>query len=122
MNKTQSADIISPAYQSTGADRVTQRAYEIWIIKGRPEGTDLDNWLQAEREIHSEEQLAKPSSPSTITTLKGNLNIVKGKLKQKYAKLTDKDLTYIEGKEDELIGRIQKKTGATREEIEQFFF
>jgi uncharacterized protein YjbJ (UPF0337 family) len=51
-------------------------------------------------------------------TLKGNWHIAKGKLKQKYANLTDNDLRYIEGKEEELIGRIQKITGARREEIE----
>lgn len=53
-------------------------------------------------------------------TLKGNWNITKGKLKQKYADLTDDDLQYVEGKEDELYGRIQKRTGQTREEIERF--
>jgi uncharacterized protein YjbJ (UPF0337 family) len=50
--------------------------------------------------------------------LKGNWNIAKGKLKQRWADLTDEDLTYAEGKEDELIGRIQKRTGETREAIE----
>lgn len=49
---------------------------------------------------------------------KGNWKIAKGKLKQKYAELTDNDLEYVEGKEEELIGRIQRKTGETREEIE----
>jgi len=49
--------------------------------------------------------------------IKGNWNIIKGKLKQEYAELTDDDLTYVVGKEDELLGRIQKKTGDTREEI-----
>jgi uncharacterized protein YjbJ (UPF0337 family) len=53
---------------------------------------------------------------STLTT-KGNWNIAKGKLKQKFARLTDDDLQFIEGKEDELIGRIQKRTGQTREKI-----
>ena len=43
--------------------------------------------------------------------IKGNWNEVKGKLKQQYAKLTDDDLTYVEGKEDELLGRIQKRLG-----------
>jgi len=52
-------------------------------------------------------------------TLKGDWNIAKGKLKQKYAKLTDNDLTYENGREDELIGRIQKRVGSTREEIER---
>jgi uncharacterized protein YjbJ (UPF0337 family) len=53
---------------------------------------------------------------STLTT-KGNWNIAKGKLKQKFARLTDDDLQFIEGKEDELIGRIQKRTGQAREKI-----
>lgn len=51
--------------------------------------------------------------------LKGNWNIIKGKLKQKYANLTDDDLQYVEGKEDELIGRIQKRTGKTKDEVER---
>jgi len=51
--------------------------------------------------------------------LKGNWNIVKGKLKQKYADLTEDDLQYIEGKEDELIGRIQTRTGKTKEQVEE---
>ncbi len=49
--------------------------------------------------------------------VKGNWNVVKGKLKQKYADLTDDDLTYVEGKENELLGRLQKKTGKVREEL-----
>ena len=52
--------------------------------------------------------------------LKGNWNIMKGKLKQEYAELTDDDLQYVEGKEDELIGRIQKKTGQTKEQVKNF--
>ncbi|MCK9452333.1 MAG: CsbD family protein [Bacteroidales bacterium] len=48
---------------------------------------------------------------------KGNWNVAKGKLKQKYANLTDDDLIYVEGKEDELLGRLQKKTGRTKEEL-----
>lgn len=50
---------------------------------------------------------------------KGNWNIIKGKLKQKWSDLTDDDLTYVEGKEEELVGRIQKKTGQSREAVEQ---
>ena len=49
--------------------------------------------------------------------IKGNWNITKGKLKQKWAKLTDDDLQYVAGKNDELLGRIQKRTGETREAI-----
>ncbi len=49
--------------------------------------------------------------------LKGSWNELKGKVKQKYAELTDDDLMYEEGKEDELVGRLQKKTGKARDEI-----
>jgi uncharacterized protein YjbJ (UPF0337 family) len=49
--------------------------------------------------------------------IKGNWNSMKGKLKQKYGELTDDDLTYAEGKEDEMLGKLQKKTGKTREEL-----
>lgn len=51
---------------------------------------------------------------------KGNWNIIKGLLKQRYADLTDKDLVYVEGKEDELLGRIQKRTGDSKEKIKDF--
>jgi len=50
---------------------------------------------------------------------KGSWNEIKGKLKQKYAQLTDDDLTYIEGKDDELIGKLQKKLGKSAEEVRQ---
>ena len=53
--------------------------------------------------------------------LKGDWNIVKGKLKQKYAQLTDDDLRYVKGKEDELIGRIQKRTGQAKQDVEKTF-
>ena len=53
--------------------------------------------------------------------IKGDWNITKGKLKQKWAKLTDDDLQYVAGKQEELFGRIQKSTGETREAIEKAF-
>lgn len=49
--------------------------------------------------------------------LKGNWNEIKGKLKQKYGELTDDDLTFAEGKYDEMLGRVQKKTGKTKDEL-----
>jgi len=49
--------------------------------------------------------------------LKGNWNEQKGKLKQKFAVLTDNDLMFEEGKEDEMLGKIQIKLGKTKEEI-----
>jgi len=51
--------------------------------------------------------------------IKGNWNIVKGKLKQRWASLTDDDLRFVEGAETELIGRIQKRTGEQRELVEK---
>lgn len=53
--------------------------------------------------------------------LKGNWNVLKGKLKQTYANLTDDDLKYEEGMEDELLGRLQRKTGKTRDELNKWF-
>lgn len=49
--------------------------------------------------------------------IKGNWNETKGKLRQKYGELTDDDLQFEEGKEDELVGRIQKKTGKSKDEV-----
>lgn len=53
----------------------------------------------------------------TKLQFKGSWNEVKGKLKQKYAELTDDDLTFAEGKEDELLGRLQKRLGKSKEEL-----
>lgn len=52
-------------------------------------------------------------------TIEGNWNQVKGKLKQKYSDLTDDDLAFQEGKEDELYGRLQTKLGKTKDEIKE---
>jgi uncharacterized protein YjbJ (UPF0337 family) len=49
--------------------------------------------------------------------IKGNWNELKGKLKQKYGELAENDLEYVEGKEDELLGRLQKVTGKAKEEL-----
>jgi uncharacterized protein YjbJ (UPF0337 family) len=55
----------------------------------------------------------------TKLEIKGDLNIIKGKLKQKGAKLTDDKLQCVEGKAEELLGRIQKHTSETREAIKE---
>ncbi|HYK23210.1 MAG TPA: CsbD family protein [Candidatus Acidoferrum sp.] len=54
-----------------------------------------------------------------ITNLqfKGGWNEAKGKLKQKYGQLTDDDLTFVQGKDDELLGRLQQKLGKSKEEL-----
>jgi uncharacterized protein YjbJ (UPF0337 family) len=49
--------------------------------------------------------------------MKGSWNEIKGKLKQQYGNLTDDDLTFSEGKEDELLGRLQKKLGKSKEDL-----
>jgi uncharacterized protein YjbJ (UPF0337 family) len=50
-------------------------------------------------------------------TIKGNWNEVKGKLKQKYGQLTDDDLVFTEGKEDELLGRLEKRLGTSKDRL-----
>jgi uncharacterized protein YjbJ (UPF0337 family) len=51
------------------------------------------------------------------TEIKGNWDEQKGKLKQKFAKLTDNDLMFLEGKKDEMLGKLQIKLGKTKEEL-----
>jgi uncharacterized protein YjbJ (UPF0337 family) len=71
-------------------------------------------------------QLAPATAPlppsetySTMTNLnlKGSWNEIKGKMKQKYGQLTDDDLILAEGKEDELLGRLQTRLGKSKEEL-----
>jgi uncharacterized protein YjbJ (UPF0337 family) len=51
--------------------------------------------------------------------IKGDWNIIRGKLQQKWGSLTDDDLTFVEGKVEEMLGRIQKRTGQSREMVEK---
>ncbi len=50
-------------------------------------------------------------------TIKGNWNEIAGKLKQQFANLTDDDLLFQKGKEEELLGRLQSKLGKTKEDL-----
>ena len=54
---------------------------------------------------------------TNIIELKGNWNEQKGKLKQKFATLTDNDLLFAAGKKDEMLGKLQAKLGKTKEEL-----
>jgi uncharacterized protein YjbJ (UPF0337 family) len=54
---------------------------------------------------------------TNIIELKGNWNEQKGKLKQKFATLTDNDLLFLDGKKDEMLGKLQVKLGKTKEEM-----
>ena len=76
--------------------------------------------------FHSGQSPARTTKPSmqsddsimsTKLEIKGNWNEIKGKLKQKYGELTDDDLTFASGKEDELLGRLQKRLGKDKEDI-----
>lgn len=60
-----------------------------------------------------------PEYKSGKLKVKGTWSEAKGKLKKKYAELTDDDLLYKEGQEEELYGRLQRKLGMNREEVEK---
>jgi uncharacterized protein YjbJ (UPF0337 family) len=62
----------------------------------------------------------KQHNSNTELKIKGNWNELKGKIKQQYGNLTNDDLLYEEGKEDELLGRLQKKTGKSIEEVKSW--
>jgi uncharacterized protein YjbJ (UPF0337 family) len=63
---------------------------------------------------------ANPHIAMTALEIKGNWNQVKGKLKQKFGNLTDNDLMFEEGKEEELLGRLQERTGESKEKLRHF--
>jgi uncharacterized protein YjbJ (UPF0337 family) len=56
---------------------------------------------------------------TNLTEIKGNWLAIKGKLKQKFAILTDSDLLLVEGKQEELLGRLQERLGKTKEEMQK---
>ena len=63
------------------------------------------------------ELTSTPKHDMTSLKIKGSWNEIKGKLKQKYAQITDNDLLFEEGKENKLLGRLQQKTGETKEAL-----
>ena len=56
------------------------------------------------------------------TEIKGNWDEQKGKLKQKFAALTDNDLLFAKGKKEEMFGRLEKKLGKTKDELYKIIF
>ena len=70
------------------------------------------------REQMDKAREAATDSPGELK-VKGNWNEMKGKLKQKFGQLTDDDTMYEKGKEDELYGRLQKRLGKSREEVDR---
>ena len=83
----------------------TTAMLQVWFPNGMPKLKQTRNY--------------EPLNHMTKLEIKGDWNMIKGSLKQKWAKLTDDDLQYLEGQEDELLGRIQKRTGETREAVEK---
>jgi uncharacterized protein YjbJ (UPF0337 family) len=79
---------------------------------------ETNSWHHACATLHRELNQQKVKLMNTLQ-MKGNWHVIKGKLKQKFANLTDDDLRYVEGKEEELLGRLQQRTGKTRQEIER---
>lgn len=49
--------------------------------------------------------------------LEGKWKQIKGQFKQKYGEVTNDDVTYAEGKFDDMLGRLQERTGKTKEQI-----
>lgn len=76
--------------------------------------------VEFERKSFERKKLKFKTMSALTDKLTGNWNQVKGGLKQEYGQLTDDDLKYQEGQEDQLLGKIQEKTGKTKEEIEKF--
>lgn len=67
--------------------------------------------------MNSENSFTVNTKKMNTTVVTGNWNTSKGKLKQKFAVLTDNDLLFVEGKKDEMFGRLQIKLGKTKEEL-----
>ena len=82
---------------------------------------DRDPGTEARQEVRETKEKINEVTTDSPSRLKwkGDWNQSKGKLKQKFADLTDDDLLYEEGKEDELYGRLQKRRGRSREEIDK---
>ena len=89
------------------------RGFKAWRI-----GTGLAENKAGWRAVTRNDKQQTTKNMNTLT-FKGDWNIAKGKLKKQYAQLTDDDLKYIEGSEDELIGRIQKRTGQAKDAVER---
>jgi uncharacterized protein YjbJ (UPF0337 family) len=69
--------------------------------------------------LNSENSFTQKLITMNIQEIKGNWNEQKGKLKQKFAILTDNDLSFVQGKKDEMYGRLQIKLGKTKEELQK---
>ena len=69
--------------------------------------------------MRCENEFTTTNKTMNTTGLKGNWEEQKGRLKQKFAILTDNDVLFIEGKKEEMLGRLQVKLGKTKEELQK---
>ena len=76
-----------------------------------------------ERKLYHRQAIALKYNPNPFAMntlqIRGSWKQVQGKLKQKYAQLTGNDLLFTEGKEDEMLGRLEKRIGKSKEEIKR---
>jgi len=120
-SKIKSGNILISVHAATR--EVTGRVKEIFSNRQAQDISASEESAVSRTESTEEDSYYEPTTTQqegfTMNKLniKGNWNILKGKLKQKYAQLSDDDLTYVEGKEDELIGKLQKKLGVSADEI-----
>src|SRR5687768_8492950 len=89
------------------------------ILAGGCEKSPEAKREEAREAVRDVKEEMKAETSGTRLKVKGSWHEAKGKLKQKYAELTDDDLLYVEGKEEELYGKLQKRLGKSREEVEK---
>jgi uncharacterized protein YjbJ (UPF0337 family) len=106
--------------------RLRRKQYDCFMENHRPDrsfvGTDLGNWVFIRLEASGHEASLMSNSQETMMNhdqFSGQWKQLQGKVKQQWGKLTDDDLTRIEGKQDELIGRVQERYGIERAEAEK---
>src|SRR5262245_57228643 len=106
------------------AARITRGSTKSWITAGAQSSRPHNHNTQSQHQFSSQRKdgshmdnpgMKRQSDTRTGTAgqlhIKGNWNVVKGKLKKQFGSLTDNDLNYMEGKEEELIGRLQRALG-----------
>lgn len=87
--------------------------------KAKQEGQEIKAEAKSKASQTSGQMQGTGKMPENWTTLKGRWNQIKGDLKSQWGKLTDDDLTKIEGDYEKLVGLIQQKYGYTRSQAEQ---
>jgi uncharacterized protein YjbJ (UPF0337 family) len=89
----------------------------IIVCRCLPNATLFQPVLLRDQSAHPSGGLPAKQSRMNTLQIKGNWNHIKGKLKEKYWQLTDDDLTFVQGGEEELLDRLQDRLGISKEEI-----